>query len=152
MTKKKAKKRSKIVEMMWPTMSRKRFLELGQYVRDRADNLGLRDWTLELRHVALDPDDDALACVVTTYGRRFAMITLGYNFATEKPEIQRHTIVHELLHIWFDQVERPVRDGGAVWQLIGKPAGLVLFNEVRDAVEHGVDAIAAAIAGGFPLP
>lgn len=148
----KTKKKPKAREMMWPTMSRKDFARYGQYVRDRADNLGLRDWTFTLKHVALDPDDDALAMIETTYGRRFATITLGYHFHTEKPEIQRHTVVHELLHVWFDQVELPVREGEAIWALVGKPAGKVLFHQVRNAVEHGVDAIATAISDGFPLP
>lgn len=139
-------------KMMWPTMPRKDFRRIGRYVRTCANTLMLHDWTIVLVHEALPADDDAHACVECTYGRKHLAITLGYNFLKQSPEEQRHIIVHELLHVHFNDVELPLREGEAAWNLLGRPAAYVLFHQVRHAVERGVDGIADAVATSFPLP
>ncbi len=127
-------------------VERKRF---ARYVRTMANTLGLRDWTLNLQHD--EPDTkDAWASVACVYGRRIANLWFAHGFEDLSPAEQRHTIVHELLHIHFDRV-RSLADG-TLPGLLGAAAYAAFEAAQREVVEHGVDAVADALASALPLP
>lgn len=122
---------------------------LGKYVRNIANTLGLRDWQLNL--MPDEPDTkEAHAAVACTYGRKIASIWFASGFELLEPQEQRHVIVHELLHIHFDRVL--TLSSQALPAAMGAPAWGVFDEAMRDHIEHGVDAVAEAIADAFPLP
>jgi hypothetical protein len=122
---------------------------IARYIRTVANTLGLRDWTLNLAHD--EPDDkEAYASVSCVYGRRIANLWLAHGFEMLEPIEQRHVIVHELLHIHFDRTLK--QSEGALPGLLGAASYAVYEAGLRESIEHGVDAVADALAGALPLP
>lgn len=121
---------------------------LGEYVRWMANELELRDWAIT---VAYDPpaDEDAIAQIRCTYGRKHATIRLCQDWFERSIEEQRCTIAHELLHCHLSGIE---------WQfnnLSGHVSGdlfSVMWGGLKDQIEFGVDAMADAVAKHLPLP
>jgi len=96
----------------------------------------INDWRVWL--AADDPPGDpkAMAAIEMTYGRRSARIWLSEAFLRDSPEEQRHTIVHELAHIFFaasEEIARTEMPDGA-------------YQSWRLMHEYGVDAVADALA------
>lgn len=133
---------------LWPGMTRIHHKALQQYLRALADELGLRDWSIEL-HDQLDTDE-CYASTTCTKDSQAARIALGERFVNDPPATQRETLLHELLHCHFDAGHQFVLD--SMGELIGRPAVTVLDRGLRSHVERTVDAIAVAIAPRFPLP
>lgn len=109
------------------------------------DALGLADWTVI---IAEDPAEDGYDAYINVLpGQRRAVLHLGERFMEEPPSEQRHTIVHELLHLHLHEVQAIV-DRSA--EHLGTAAGAILSTEHRNFLEHGVDAIATAISPLLP--
>lgn len=112
------------------------------YIRDIADRLRLRDWTIELSDEGTG-NDDLVALVRVADGRRFARLYLSDAFLDLTPERHRHTVVHEMLHLHFGWAGNWARE---------KIAG----DSERDTFvrlhEIGIDGLADAIAPLMPLP
>lgn len=122
---------------------------LAKYVRRVANALGLHDWTINV--LADEPDmAEAGADVHCIYGRRIANIRFAADFALMEPDVQRHIVVHELLHIHFDRALQLCQS--ALPAVMGAPAYSVFDEALRDHMEHGVDAVADALACAFTLP
>jgi hypothetical protein len=129
-------------------MSRAAFDALGDYVRDVADRMGLRDWHFDLMAVPLADDDEALACITCTYGRKRARISVCHDWNTLKPEDRRKAIVHELVHPHFDSALDLVNR--QIGNLVGNAAGEVFRASHTERMEFGVDAMADVIAPLMP--
>lgn len=135
---------------MKPGLTKKQRAKLGSYMREIADRLNLRDWTINLLHEPIHSSEYATAQCESVYGRRWADISFCGHFAQLKPELQREVIVHELLHCHI-----PARRDGSwhgLQQLLGMPAYTVFSDAMNQELEHVVDAIANAIAPMLPLP
>ena len=109
------------------------------YVRQIADSIALKDWPVEIRE---DPPSTAgaIASVDDSRGRKLAWIHLGDGFFSESRVEQRHTVVHELVHVHLMEYI------GAVRRRTDDDA---LLNEI---MEYAVDSLANAIAPLLPLP
>lgn len=152
MTKKKHKAKDKRPRQVWPGMSRKRMDEIGAWLRETADKVGLRDWYFELKHVPLAESDDCGATIVCLPGRKVAYVRLRHDFPTWKREDQRATLLHELLHVHLDPISKATNEDSIVAALLGKPAAAQHSAEVHWCIEHAVDAIAYEMAKHFRLP
>src|SRR6187551_1392363 len=80
-----------------PGMTNKEFTALGKYVRDVADEMGLRDWYFETMHgtpVRDDGSEDvgAGARIEITWGKRHARIWVCRDFRNMRPDRQRQFI------------------------------------------------------------
>jgi hypothetical protein len=119
--------------------------DLQRYVRQLADALRLRDWTIEVQD---DPcDDDAHGQIKIAYGRRQAAIWLSRdNVELEKV---RHTVVHELIHCHLEPMRWSLNNAQEVLGSI--PFG-IFAGAAEDALELAVDGLADAIAPHMPLP
>ena len=112
------------------------------YVRDLADRLRLRDWTIYVRD---DPphDGECIASIHCVEGRKVANIRFNDPFLDDSPEDQRHTIVHELLHCHVN---------GAWDYAVDTFATEDARRAFRRLAETAVDGLADAIAPLLPLP
>ena len=130
---------------MMPT--KKQRAALNAYIRDLADRMELRDWSIYVKRKACRAT--AAAAVRCIYGRKIFQIKLGPDFWTASPERQRHYLCHELIHVLFWGIEQAMADATA-----HRPKHWVgmLATTVRNAEEYGVDAVAAIIAPFMPLP
>ena len=137
---------------VWPEMSRKNFERTKVYLRTLADGLGLRDWSFELARAPLDPHSGNVATIVPTFGQREAVVTLCHDYPTKSPDYRRYVLVHELLHCHLDRIMTPFRENRVLWRLIGAAAADVIDDQVRENIEHAVDAIAREMAPHLPLP
>lgn len=137
---------------MWPGMTRKEFERTKRYLRELADPMGLRDWSFHLGRIPLEESSGNLATVQPTYGQRDAVIRLCIDFPTKSSDERRYILVHELLHCHLDRIMTPFRENRVVWRLLGSAAADVIDDQVRENIEHAVDAIAREWAPALPLP
>jgi len=115
--------------------------KFGSYIRDLANLMDLRDWTLIIIHED-PPNRSNIASVYIPLGQRFCNIYLSTNFLTETPENQRSTIVHELTHCHFDAARKAARLSLSKKQ----------YKIWNITFESGIDATAVAWAKTLPLP
>lgn len=120
---------------------------LGEYVRTIADAMELRDWHIDLMH---DPcEDEALASISATYGRKRASISFNRSFRDLAPDVQRRTVAHELVHLHLEPACDIVK--ADLVELLGRPADTVLWLGFKRQIEYGVDALSDAVAKHLPL-
>lgn len=123
---------------------------LGLYVRDIADMMGLRDWTLIL---AVRPESEMDECAGTCavhYGRKMATITFAEGWEDRDPEDMRQLTAHELVHCHTEQMTTVVAH---LRQFITDSKVSEFAEETyRVAMEHAVDGIARSWAESLPLP
>jgi hypothetical protein len=131
------------------TLSKRRRRLLDVYLRALADELGLRDWTIELMHAAPE-EGTAFAASDSNYGRRVLKVWFREDFRKSNPEEQRMVCVHELLHAHIEATD---------WYLlktlpgmIGQAAWVPIREHLREQRELAVDALATSIAKHYPLP
>lgn len=122
---------------------------LGRYLREVADTLGLRDWTLLVKH---DPPAsvEALAEVRPTEGRKHATVRVCIEFRELTDEEQRAVVVHELLHCHLAVVQHLTAGGSQLGGMLGG-SGSGILDAIRLAIEYAVDGISDAIAAHYPL-
>lgn len=120
---------------------------LSEYIRRVADLMELRDWTVSL---SKEPSPEGISARVSvTYGRKLAWIQVAPAFRDEHPDDQRQTIVHELVHCHVDAAYSMVLND--LEELLGKPADSIFLKGYKRQMEHGVDALASALAKRMPL-
>lgn len=122
---------------------------LLRYIGMLARNMNLADWQIYLRPEPTE-DSNHAATVSCVPGRKIAHIQLAADWFEQDHASQRHVLVHELLHIHLDQEFQLIED--VVPELIGAAAYLTFEKAYRNLHEHGVDAIASALAPHFPVP
>jgi hypothetical protein len=125
------------------------FTRYGRYIRRVADQMMLQAWTFTLMH---DPPerDDALAVVEPWDGRKAARIWLCVDFDTFTPEVQRHTIVHEMLHMHMTGASDVMRLDTC--DHLSQAVYDTLMSAFKRQVEYAVDGIADSVSEFFPLP
>lgn len=80
------------------------------YVNAVKDQMGLRDWVIELQRDA-PPDDTHIACIGILYGQKRARLHLDFPcFLAQTPFSRKVTIIHELLHCHTEHLDEFVRD------------------------------------------
>ena len=123
---------------------------LPGYVRAIADQLGLRDWRIELRDAGADGGKTATLNMVPN--RDYGIIDIRPLFWEDTREDQRQTVIHECLHLHLHAVSEAFDD--TVWasNLLSTVIKEMSLAVMERAEEHAVDAIAAAIAPYFPMP
>ena len=122
---------------------------IREYTEELASQMGLADWTIEIR---FDPTDtDTYAEIECVYGQRLARIGVNRNWFTYTREMQRDTLVHELVHaliaplsqMAYDMVDALTDNEGA--QAAAKAA-------LAGSEEWVVDPISIAWAPHMALP
>jgi len=129
-------------------MTKKDRKALGQYVREVADRMELRDWHVDVSHEPPEYDD-AYATCEPIYGQRRAVFRFADGFRERDLEGQRHTVVHELVHCHLASLTSTLEHDAQT--VLGKPAATVLWEGARRQLEYGVDGLAHAIAKHMPL-
>lgn len=130
-------------------MSKRDWTALGRYVRALADDVGLRDWWIDLMH---DPPlhNDALATCTPTFGRKLAQVHVCHEFRHLEPVKQRWILVHELLHCHFAATQDMVR-GRRLEATLGELVHGHFSADWMQAHEYAIDAIACEWAKSLPL-
>lgn len=118
---------------------------LKRYVREIADQMGLKDWRIDLPD-ELPPDDQMGNCA-TSNGQRLAVIRLADH--GDDAEELRNTVVHELLHAHMMPLRYPLVH---LEPIIGSNLYDMAYSDYYDHMETAVDGIATAWAETFPLP
>jgi hypothetical protein len=111
------------------------------YCRAVADMLALKDWAVEVPQEPPDGEDD-LACISRPMGRKYARVHLSDEFLADTEPEQRHTIVHEAIHLHITPVDFFVQEKLS-------ESDFKAYCMLR---EYAVDGIADGIADRYPLP
>ena len=126
---------------------RKKYWE--RYIARLQGMLKLADWEVRFKHDENPDDPNHAACVGVTTHRKLATVWFAQDWESRSPEDQRSTIIHELLHLHFDE---PWGMVGDMTRQLGKQAEDVVDTLMRHQFEVAIDQIASAIAPHFPLP
>jgi hypothetical protein len=138
------------LDPVWPYMPKKDFMRIGAYIRNVANQFGLRDWYLSLAWSPItdEEDSDAMACITRTYGQRHATIRVMADFALLPPQQQSHALVHELLHLHLDDVEFLARE--TLQDSMGELAYGMYRSLLHAEIEKAVDNMALSMAELLP--
>lgn len=123
------------------TFSTEQSNALQTYIWKIRDMLGLQTWDVYL--TAAPSSDDCNASIHPVYGRHSAGLSVNKNWYSLSPEVQRNTIIHELLHVAHNrqtEVIRTTKQRDEVW---------VTFERETELM---VDHLATALEDLFPLP
>lgn len=104
------------------------------YVRELADTLKLKDWEIKIKDGGAR--EGAIASIYMPYGQKKASLYFSEEFLEETLEEQRQIIIHELVHLHFENA-----------MFLGKKR-----KGFDKAMEIAIDEISTAIATYFPLP
>lgn len=121
---------------------------LGEYCRDSADAIELRDWHIDL---SKEPcDEDSCAQSRCRYGQKRIELRFPDDFPTaSSPEDQRDTVIHELVHAHLDPPWKLLDED--VFGLLGREARALVVAEFTRSIEYAVDGLSRAIAKHLPL-
>ena len=120
---------------------------LADYVSDLKARLGLGAWTIALSH---EPCADRYMASVAQAGpRRCATIFINRRWETYSPDEKRQTLLHELCHIFFFDLQWAVAH---VHEVLDSDVHTLLTSIHTHALEYAVDALADAFAPLMPLP
>jgi hypothetical protein len=111
------------------------------YINELAKAMRLYDWDIYLASYASKPATNA--SVHALIGRRIAALYVNKDWFTYSPEMQRHTLIHELVHIvhhFQTEVIRLTKLPPAVWP------------QFNIHTEYMTDHLADIIAPFMPLP
>jgi hypothetical protein len=133
---------------VWCCVKKADRAELGRYVRWVANEIGLRDWTLNLYYDGLG-EEDLYADCTPIFGRKVADIRFCSDFREQKPEAQRHTVVHELLHCHFAQEQEFLRTD--MCKHLGQPTYDMFFSAYKSMHEYAIDGVADGIESRLPV-
>lgn len=114
---------------------------LQEYIWTIRNMLGLRHWDIFLASVAAKETTNA--SIHAVYGRHVAALAVNKNWWSYSREVQRNTILHEVLHIVHNaqtEVIRTSKQLNAVW---------VTFERETELM---VDHLANSLEDMFPLP
>lgn len=133
--------------------------QLGAYIREIANLMGLRDWRLVLADeppqtadaddMLRREDDTAGAYVEVIYGRKLATVSIASTWPQWDPEELRVVVVHELVHCHVEPMRWAFNN---VRSITPQTMYQVMYEAFRDAMEPSVDGIATAWAETLPLP
>jgi hypothetical protein len=129
-------------------LSAEQRIEIGRWLREVADLLWLRDWTII---VGSQPpsDGDAWATTTPTDNYLEALIKVHASMLSEPRDTIRRALVHELVHLHHGDLLEAVRDAT-------KSAGDTVqdFAEatVRRYCERWVDTMARVVVARMELP
>lgn len=124
---------------------------IGAYLRDLADKLGLRDWTVTVMHASpqdLGEDAGYLAQVGSDPGAWEAKFYFRSDFPTLSDDQVRETCVHELVHV-HRRVIRHFNDK-TIKEVLSVDAWNTWLAAVTLLDETATDALARAIAPLMP--
>lgn len=114
---------------------------LQKYIWQIAEMLGLKGWDIYLTHAS--SDEGVNASIHPVYGRYVAGLSVNKKWFEYNSEVQRNTIIHELLHVVHNrqtEVIRTTKQRDEVW---------ITFNRETELM---VDHLATSLEGLFPLP
>lgn len=130
-------------------MSDADFEELCRYLRAIADDLALRDWTIVVKREPAETG--ANAQVRPIVGRKLAELRFAWDFRDDLPERQRHTVVHELLHLHFASAQHAIEFDLAKHHALNDHEHEIIWQSFLRQFEYGIDGIADGVAERFPL-
>lgn len=135
---------------VWPCMPKNDFMRIGAYIRNIANQIGLRDWylTLSWDPITNNENEEAMAEVRRIYGQRAATIRVMADFALLPPRDQSHALIHELYHLHLDDIEFLGR--GALRDSMGEVAYGMYSSLLHAEIEKAVDNIALGVTELLP--
>lgn len=138
---------------IWDGMPLADFQRFAAYIREVADALGLREWTIRVRlrpeaNEEVDELEQVLARIKVSPESRFATIGLALTFADEPCRVQQLAIIHETLHIYFETLLLTTMD--VLTDLIGTAHATTIEKYVATEKERAIDALAVALSPRMP--
>lgn len=127
---------------------------LCKYVYELQKRLRLADWNIYFVDEPSEPSEFAqaksAASMSTVYGRKVAHLRVGPDWNTFSPEVKRHTLTHELIHLHWDEADNVIFF--TVRKQLAPAAWEVVEGEFNRQMERAVDGLADVLAPLMPMP
>jgi hypothetical protein len=127
---------------VWPGMSWDDFGRIGEYLCNMRDTLGQSRYLLQLLHDPTPPEDRSSADVFVAPGYMSAEIRLCRDFLDIELRLRRHTLIHEICHLFVEPLKAIAGWNGPLPDVLGKPAFAVWFDPFNQNIERAVDNMA----------
>lgn len=111
------------------------------YIQDLSRMMNLDNWDIYIGREASAAH--TLASVHPVYGRHIAVIAVSKDWWSFTPEIQRNTIVHELIHVIHNRQTEVIRT---------TPMSTGLWRTFERETEMMVDHLTIVFASFLPMP
>lgn len=120
---------------------------IGKYVKYIKNGLGLGNWTI---YIANKPcDKEYQASIAPVYGRKVATLFLCRNWPTLDMVEQKQTLIHEMLHLLFWDMQSAVDRLAGV---LDESTFHVTWETYLEALEYTVDGLADILCRQFDDP
>lgn len=120
---------------------------IGQYVSYIRDGLGLHQWTVHVSHKPASKD--AQASISPVYGRKHAILSLARGWPDVDRKEQKHTIIHEMLHLLFFDTQSTLH---RMQEVISEDLFYLLWESHTEALEFAIDHLADVLTHRFDDP
>ena len=128
-------------------IKRDKWDELEAYVADLQIALNVANWKVTITREASDVE--AWADINPHEQNATAELRVSHDFWRQTPDLQRETLVHEIIHLITARLDQTVE---ALADAMGKVLWAVFEPQFVNATERAVDHLAKVIAPTFPLP
>lgn len=120
---------------------------IRQYVIYVRNALGLSQWTIHISHKPASKE--AQASISPIYGRKHAILFLSRHWPTTDRAEQRHTIIHEMLHLLFFDMQAVLH---RMQDVMDEDLFFVMWEAHAEALEFTVDHLADILSAHFDEP
>lgn len=132
----------------WKGLSDAEHAAWERYIRHLGDALLLRDWELDLSRE--NSSNDSWASINVSDVANQATIRFGLEWPQHTPDQQREFVVHELLHVHADRLQRVIVQLAEQWS---ENSACQFAKEThRKETEILVNSLARLLAPHLPLP
>lgn len=119
----------------------------GSYVSYVRDKLGLHTWSIHIEHRPCSKNHQA--SIAPVYGRTHAILRLCRAWPELDAKEQRHTVIHELLHLYFVPLQSTI---GHLEPIVCEDVWHMLNEAHTERLEYAIDALAYILTEQFELP
>lgn len=120
---------------------------IGKYVAYIKDGLGLQNWAV---HISGKPcEKEYEASIAPVYGRKHATLFLSRNWPTFSLHDQKHTIIHEMLHLHFFDLQSTVE---RLSDVLSEDTFHITWEAHTEALEYAVDHLSDVLCKQFKDP
>jgi hypothetical protein len=135
-------------EQIWEGLTRAEWNYVNGYIQRVAEILRLRDWWIELDEMPCDLKDSDGAAISILYGKKYAMVRLGLQWATYANHRKRIYIAHELIHCHAAPPWHMVEDD--LRRIVSPGEHRIFHSAFSRAMETTVDDIAMIVKDFLP--
>lgn len=128
-------------------LSKEDWQNLAEYIGEIKAGLELYNWSINLQHAPCSKKH--AGTISPIYGRYYATLNLSRYWPKYSAYEQKHTIIHELLHLYFFDTQSAI---GRLENIAPEDVYGLIWSEHTERLEYAIDMLASTLCKQFPDP